>query len=285
MVVLAFALSAAFFVGLTNVLIRKGLDSTSRSQAILVSLITSVGIFWILNIAMDKLSLLLVPAAALFLFVGLLGPGVGRTFNIISLKRIGVSRTVPITGTAPFFATILAILLLGEEYSFYIFAGMALIIFGIFVLTRRKENGLRVFDKKDLLIPLASAFFGGSSMTVTKRALSALEDPLLGAGIALTAALLVVSIYIVATGRARQLNFTRGEITFPVLAGCSTAAAFFLNFTALQIGEVSVVAPIFSAFPLFGVFLSHFFLKEQITGRTWLGAAIIVLGIVVIQVL
>jgi uncharacterized membrane protein len=90
-------------------------------------------------------------------------------------------------------------------------------------------------------------------------------------------------MYALSTGRVRTLNLTRVEMKFPVLAGCSAACAFFLNFTALQAGEVSVVAPIFSSFPLFGVFLSHFFLKEQITGRVWLGAAIIICGVALVQ--
>lgn len=283
MSVLFLALASAFFVGLNNVLMRKSLDSTSRSQAILVSLFLSAFLFWIWNIGAGNLSLLFAPAGVLFLLSGLLGPGIGRALNITSLERIGVSRSIPITGTAPFFATVLAILFLGEEYSWYVFAGMILIILGIFVLTRRRENGVKVFDKKDLLIPLGSALFGGSSIATTKKALELLDDPIAGATIALSTALFVVAGSMIATGQIKKLNFTRGEITFPALAGCSMAAAFFLNLSALQRGEVSIVAPVFSTFPLFGVFLSHFFLKEQITGRTWLGAIIIILGIAVIQ--
>ncbi|MCH7648989.1 MAG: EamA family transporter, partial [Thaumarchaeota archaeon] len=56
------------------------------------------------------------------------------------------------------------------------------------------------------------------------------------------------------------------------------------NFSALKIGDVSVVAPVFSTFPLFGVFLRRFLLKEPITGRTWLGTIIIIVGVAVIQV-
>ena len=118
-----------------------------------------------------------VPAAAIFVLVGILGPGIGRTLNTISIKRIGVSRTIPIGGIAPFFATLLAIAFLGEEYSIYLFLGMAFIIFGIFILSRRKENGKRVFDKKDLFIPLIAAAFGGSSIAISKFGLAKLDDP------------------------------------------------------------------------------------------------------------
>ena len=154
MAVLLLALGSAFFIGLNNVLTRKALDFTSRGQAILVSLGVATTIFLVLNAVLGKIPLWFVPGALLFFLGGLFGPGIGRTFNVISAKRIGVSRTIPVVGTAPFFATILAILFLGEEYSFYIFLGMAFIVFGIFVLSRgKKENGKRAFDKKDLLLP------------------------------------------------------------------------------------------------------------------------------------
>jgi LPXTG-motif cell wall-anchored protein len=284
MAVFFLALASAFFVAMNQVLIRKGLDSTSRTQAILISLFVSAFIFLIANTLLGNFPLFFVPAAGLFMLVGLLGPGLGRTLNITSLKRIGVSRTTPVVGTAPFFATILAILFLDEGYSFYLFLGMGLIVLGIFILSRRKENGKHVFDKKDLLLPLSSAFLGGSSIVVAKIALGALGNPFVGVGITLGTAFFVVLGYTLGTRQIKKLNFTRVEATFPVLAGCSMAAAFFLNFKALEIGDVAVVAPIFSAFPLFGVFLSHFILKEQITARIWLAAIIIVLGVGLIQV-
>ena len=72
-------------------------------------------------------------------------------------------------------------------------------------------------------------------------------------------------------------------MVFPALSGGTMETSFFFNFSALQEGDVAIVASVFSTFPLFGVFLSHFLLKEQITSRTWLAAGIIVAGIVVIQ--
>lgn len=284
MTVLILALLSAFFVGLNNVLIKKALGVTSRGQAILVSLVISSSIFLVVNIVLGNVHLFFVPAAALFLLAGLLGPGVGRTLGITSTDRIGVSRTLPIVGVAPFFATILAILFLNEEYSTYLFIGMALIVLGIFLLSRRKENGKRTFDKRDLLIPLGAAVFGGSSIAITKVALNTLQDPVVGAGLALGAALCMVVGYIIGTRRLQYFRIVHRGSVFSVLAGLSMAGAFFLNFSALKIGDVSVVAPVFSTFPLFGVFLSRFLLKEHITGLMWLSTFIIIAGVAVIQV-
>lgn len=284
MEVLLLSLASAFFVGLNNVLTRKGLERTSQSQSNLVSLIVAAAIFLSTSVAFGRVGSFFASSALVFFLSGLLGPGIGRTLNITSINRIGVSRTIPIIGMAPLFATIFAIVFMNEQYSFYIFAGMALIIFGVFVLSRRKENGKRVFNKKDLLIPLVAALFGGVSMATTKIALGGLADPIAGATLALSAALGVVFGYVVGTKQIRKINFARKEIMFPALSGCAMAAGFFFNFRALQDGDVAIVASVFSTFPLFGVFLSHFLLREQITGRTWLATVIIVAGIVVIQV-
>ena len=284
MTVLLLALGSAFFIGLNNVLTRKALDFTSQAQAILVSVGVATTIFLCINVAFRNIPLFFVPGALLFFFAGALGPGIGRTLNITSAKRIGVARTIPVVGTAPFFAAILAILFLKEAYSLYLFLGMALIVFGIFVLSRRKNaQGKRVFDKKDLLLPLGSAVCGGVSIAVTKVALGFLDNPVVGVGLTLGAALFVILGYIVGTRQLHHFRVMHKGSLFPFLGGFSMATAFFLNFSALQMGDVSVVAPLMSTFPLFGVFLSHFFLHEQITGRTWLAAIIIVLGIAVIQ--
>ncbi len=284
MAVLLLSLASAFFVGLNNVLIRKGLNHTSQIQSNLVSVAVAAALFLFVSITFGRVGSFFASSALVFFLSGLLGPGIGRTLNITSINRIGVSRTIPIIGMAPLFATLFAIVFMDAQYSFYIFAGMALIIFGVFVLSRRKENGKRVFDKKDLLIPLVAAMFGGVSMATTKIALGGLADPIVGATLALIAALGVVFGYVVGTRQIRKINFAKKEMIFPALSGCTMAAGFFFNFRALQEGDVAIVASVFSTFPLFGVFLSHFLLKEQITSRTWLAAAIIVAGIIVIQV-
>ena len=118
---------------------------------------------------------------------------------------------------------------------------------------------------------------------MTKVALNALPDPIVGVGLTLSAALFVILGYVIATRQFYHLRIVHKGSIFPLLAGCSTAAAFLLNFTALEMGDVAVVAPVFSTFPLFGVVLSHFILKERITGRMKLGAIIIVSGVILIQ--
>ena len=121
-------------------------------------------------------------------------------------------------------------------------------------------------------------------MAVTKKGLLELPEPIVGVTLALTTALAAALSYTLARHKIPQFRFSLRANKFPLFAGLATSAAFLLNFSALKIGDVSIVAPVFSTFPLFGVFLSYFFLKEEITARVWLGALIIIIGVAVIQV-
>ncbi|MDA1337151.1 MAG: DMT family transporter [bacterium] len=279
------ALTSAFFIGLSNVLIRKGLDRASRMQAIIFSLFSSVAIFWTLVFLFGDARLLVTFAIAWFLLAGLLGPGIGRALNITSLQRIGLARTIPIVGIAPFFATIVAIGILGEHFSFLVFFGMASIIFGIFVLSKGRIEK-KEFRKRDILLPLGSALFGGFSIAITKRGLQDLQDPLGGAAIVVTMALLVALLYVLWSKQVSVLRASSfSDIKFSLLAGVSLSAAFLLNFSALQMGEVSIVAPLMSTFPMFGVLLGSVFLKERITQKMFLGMIFILAGVSFIQLL
>jgi drug/metabolite transporter (DMT)-like permease len=279
------ALTSAFFIGLSNVLIQKGLDRGSRTQAIVFSLLVSVAIFWVLVFLFGDMRLLLTFAMLWFLLAGFLGPGIGRALNIISLQRIGVARTIPITGIAPFFATVGAVGILGERFSLLVFLGMASIIFGIFVLSRERIEK-KAFKKRDILLPLGSAFFGGLSMAITKRGFQELSDPLGTAALAGTMALLVALSYVLWSKRGSELRASSfSDIKFSLLAGVALSAALLLNFSALKFGEVSIVAPLLSTFPLFGVLLSYVFLKEKITPKMWLGIVFILAGVSFIQFL
>ena len=279
------ALSSAFFIGLSNVLIQKGLGQGSRTQAIVFSLLASVAIFWILVFLFGDVRLLVTFAIAWFLLAGFLGPGIGRALNITSLKRIGVARTIPITGIAPFFATIVAIGILGERFSLLVFFGMAFIIFGIFVLSKGRADK-KAFKKRDILLPLGSAFFGGLSIAITKRGFEEFSDPLGAAAIAGTMALVMALSYVLWSKKGPQLRASSfSDIKFSLLAGVSLSAAFLLSFSALNLGEVSIVAPLLSTFPLFGVLLSYVFLKEKITTKMWIGMVFILAGVSFIQLL
>ncbi len=63
----------------------------------------------------------------------------------------------------------------------------------------------------------------------------------------------------------------------------ASVLAHFAYFQALKLGNIANVVPITAAYPLLAMVLSVIFLDAKITPGKWIGAALTVLGIYVLQ--
>lgn len=69
---------------------------------------------------------------------------------------------------------------------------------------------------------------------------------------------------------------------FLVLSGITTGLSWLCYFKALQIGPVSLVAPIDKLSLVFAVGLSLLFLGERLGAYQWIGVCLMALGAVII---
>jgi transporter family protein len=69
---------------------------------------------------------------------------------------------------------------------------------------------------------------------------------------------------------------------FLILSGIATGLSWLFYFKALQIGDVSKVAPIDKLSVAITIVLSFVFLKEQVSARVLIGGALIVMGSLVL---
>ncbi len=278
------ALSAAFFFALSNVLISKGLDKGTILQAVFVSLLVNTAVLWTLSLAFVDLQLFMTTAIIWFILAGILAPGLGRVFNFSAINHLGVSISSPIIGLSPLFSVFVSIVFLKEPFSLLIFGGVFLIILGIYILTLGRNH--KKFDKKYLLLPLGAALFYGLAIPLNKLGLLNIGNPILAATITSTTSLFIILVYLSAVKGLKRLKLTRHATIFYTLSGLATVMAFTLHFTALNLGNVSMIAPLVSTFPLFAVILSHLLLrhKERITLHVWLGALVVVSGVIVISI-
>jgi transporter family protein len=77
-------------------------------------------------------------------------------------------------------------------------------------------------------------------------------------------------------------SLTRQNWIFLLLSGCATGLSWIFYFKALQLGEVSQVAPVDKASVPIAIILSIIFLKEALSLKMAIGAALIVAGTVVL---
>jgi transporter family protein len=77
-------------------------------------------------------------------------------------------------------------------------------------------------------------------------------------------------------------SLTRINWTFLILSGCATGLSWICYFKALQLGEVSQVAPVDKLSVAIAIVLAVVFLGEPLTLKTAVGALLIIGGSLVL---
>ena len=91
--------------------------------------------------------------------------------------------------------------------------------------------------------------------------------------------LLIVWGIVLAKGAANQASsLTKQNWLFLVLSGCATGLSWLFYFRALQLGEVSKVAPIDKLSVALAIVISVIFLHEKLTWQEVAGAVLIIGG-------
>jgi drug/metabolite transporter (DMT)-like permease len=218
-----------------------------------------------------------------FFLAGILHPGIFYVLLLISVQRLGPSRAITLKGTSPFWGVAIAVFFLGERPNFSIFAGLLLVGFGVMYLTSERNNKLGI--SKNLLWPLAAAFFSGLGPNLTKVALRYLDDPLLGVifGVGGGIFALFVANSLV-SGREGGRFWIRAVSPKKILLflplGIFSSAGFIMYYSALQVGDVTVVIPLVQTAPFFAIVLSRLLIqkREGVNFRLLVSAVAVVLG-------
>lgn len=131
-----------------------------------------------------------------------------------------------------------------------------------------------------LLLPLASACFGAFSNVVAKRVLKDIDSKIF-IPINFFILFLMTTPLIVFSFKLGPLSIALPLI---VLIGLIDSIANYLFFTAVEIGEVSHVTPIYSLAPFFTILFASIFLPQQL-GIEFAGvAAAVTFGVYVINI-
>lgn len=276
-IVHALALVGALCSASATICIRQGLRGSNAYAGFWINLMVGTIGLW-------GAVLLTVPrhtwdarGIALFALAGLIGTAAGRLLRFVSIEQVGASVAAAIINLSPFISAGLAILLLGERVTLPILAGTSVIVLGTIVLS---ASGRRVgFRPGQLVYPFFSAACFGVVQILRKLGLSQ-TGPLLGFAINVTTALIVCTAFLLISGNRRAMVCRGRSLWYFIAAGVAENAGVFLTVVALNLGTVSVVAPLSGAAPLFVLLMSFVFLKgvETLSGRVVLGTLLIVLG-------
>ncbi|MGI5089737.1 EamA family transporter [Treponema vincentii] len=128
------------------------------------------------------------------------------------------------------------------------------------------------------LFAFLSAVFAAFTSIFAKYGMKSI-DSTLATAIRTVVVLVLAWGIIFATGNIKGIkDLTVANWVFLVLSGLATGASWLCYFKAIQIGEVSRVAPIDKLSVVFTLILSCLILHEKITMKTALGSVLITVG-------
>lgn len=276
-----FALCSAFFAGLTSVVAKCGIKKTDSTvatairtgvvlicSAVMVTIVGSWG--GITNI--DTKS-------RIFLVLSGIATGASWLCYFKAISIGDVNKVVPLDKSSTVLAAVIAVIFLGESVTAPKITGLIAVAVGTYMMIGKKDvagekkRGLGWFFYGSL-----SAVFAALTSVLAKVGIENVESNL--ATTVRTAVVLVMAwLTVLVTGKGKLVKeTTKKELLFIVISGILTGASWLCYYRALQLGEVSVVAPIDKLSILVSVAFSYIVFKEKLTLKSFMGLMIIVVG-------
>jgi drug/metabolite transporter (DMT)-like permease len=275
------SLLAAIGWGANAILVRKGSRTGDIFGAAFMSFVVTAIFLWFPIVLSQSLHLIRSRASIYFILSGLMQPLLARIFSYIGIVRMGVSRSSPLRNTDPVYSVIIATVFLQERPGSLVYLGTFFIMAGAWLVVsgRKEEGGFRLLNA---LFPLGAGFFGAVSQNLRKFGLLILPDPFIAAAVTTTTSLVILSTYLLISGKTGSCRPDRASLPFFGAAAFVSMGAQFCNFLSLKLGDVSIVVPLMGTSPLFAIFFSALFLRqlETVTPRVVTGALLMVAGVI-----
>lgn len=224
----------------------------------------------------------------LFIATGLTATALARLLSYIGVQRAGASVSSATVNTRPVWATMFAVIFLGEAVTIQGILGILIVVAGLITLAFSKGGDVEGWEITDLLFPLAAAltFAAGNvarRFAFTETNITALE----GVAINETAGLFGLLLFLLFRhGRNFDEFLVAPRRAYAYFVGCGlfSALSLFMLFEALNRGRVVIVDPLSSPTSLFAILFTFLFLKEveSVTRQLVLGAVFVVTGVVLI---
>ncbi len=290
------ALGAAVCWAIAPIFYKQALNYAKPFAANIVRSLSNAAVMLVLLLVLGwGRALLSLPSNVIAIVVisGVLGLGVGDTLYMYGLRSIGISRAVPLAATYPMFALIWATILLRQELVWTAVAGAVVILVGIWLLSRERNDSTIHFTNKlaltGVIVCLLTAVVWSISITLMDVAVRMPGVNGLDASYALlTIRIAVMAAVFLALSPLLDkdhglLKMNRKTVIELCLGGLVANALGWLlmNYSFLQIVESHAV-PISSTTPLFSVVAGFTLFRERMTINNLMGAVVVVAGVILI---
>lgn len=207
--------------------------------------------------------------------------GVGDLCYFSSIKRIGVSRAVPIAYSFPLFMYPFATVVLKEELRPASLIAATLVVLGVyFVSSSSTAERSHALSAAGALYGVCTALSWSVSIVFLKLALQYTEVLRLNAGrmLLLLPPLLFAATITDSLRGLRLRAFRRSLFSLAIAGVLALGVGDSLLILALSMADATVVAPLSASSPLFSAILAAALLREKATIRLSLGALLVSIG-------
>lgn len=135
-----------------------------------------------------------------------------------------------------------------------------------------------------LFYALLSALFASLTAIFAKLGLSNINSNL-ATGIRTIVILILIWVIIFVKGEFMEFNqISKQNLGYLIISGIATGLSWLFYFKSLQIGNVSQVAAVDKLSVAITIILSIFIFKEVLSLKTAIGAALIIIGTIVLAI-
>ena len=275
-----FAFLSAVFAALTSIFAKIGIKDVDSNLATALRTVVVLAMAWLMVLITGSLDGIRAISEHTLLFLILSGLATGASwlcyFKAISLGD--VNKVAPIDKSSTILTMILAFILLGEGFSPVAGIGMVLMFIGTMLMIERKDVERKEGKPSWIVYAVLSAVFAALTSILGKIGIEGVDSNL-GTAIRTCVVLAMAWMIVFMQGTWKQAgNVGRRNGGFLILSGLATGASWLCFYRALQEGPASLVVPIDKLSILFTVLFAVIILKEKMSGKSWSGLALLVVG-------
>jgi drug/metabolite transporter (DMT)-like permease len=275
------AVVAAACFGAAIVVSKPALHEIPPLGGTLVSVPTTTLFLWLLSPFFLDLENFQISAVVVFSVVGIFFPALVSFLSFEANRRMGPTISSAISGTAPLFAVLGAIVFLHEKITLHQAIALCVIIAGVMLLSLAEKSRPRNWPLWALMIPACAAMFRGAAQAGIKYGLAIWQNIFLALLIGYTMSSLALLVTNALTGNVKRKIYRPDIVVRFWCVGGLNGAGMLFSYIALRQGQVTQIAPILAAFPLFTFLLSAIFLRdERATLRVAIGVLMTVAGVI-----
>lgn len=271
---LIYALISSFFAGITSILAKCGINKTDSTVATALRTIVVCIFSWLLVKDITYIE----TKTLVFLILSGLSTGSSWLCYYKALQLGDINKVVPIDKSSIVLTIILASLFLNEGMSLTKLLSIILIGLGTLLMIDKKDNSNKSNNKEWLIYACLSALFASLTSIFGKIGITNIDSNY-GSAIRTTVVLIMSWVMVFITNKSSKIKIVeKKEIIFIILSGIATGVSWLAYYKALQVGPLSIIAPIDKLSILVTIIFSYFVFKEKLSFKALVGLLLIIIG-------